>query len=350
VVVGTTGLEDAHTSVATIVVVDGRARRAEIGSVSHRAGYAPVGAIADRRQLVLSVQEGSPNDARVVVLDAAGRSRTLVDHAVPGQTPLTGLLAGRPVAVVVRELDATPAGATFDVVRFVLRHDDDPAATDDEREILASRHALWVTPVRGSLTPLRMLVKDGVKDGAKDGAAHIDVVGDGGWHTLLALPPVPSRRPVVVGDELWIEQDESPERRGRATVRAFVFGDAHARDDVLVRGLAGLSPVVHGGVVATGTGRKDGTLLVGTGAERKRPILVERRIGRAGVARPQAVSASGEVVVWLDRGAAHPGELWWVPASTSAAPVLLLAPAPRTAVSVYGVVDVDVGAVAGGER
>jgi len=335
VLVGTASIDDTTTTLQVLTVQDGVARRAEAGVVAHQRGVVPVGAVVDDHRVVLSVQDGSARDARVVVHDAGGAQRTLLHEAAPGQAPLVAVVDGRAVAFVVRELDPTPAGSTFDVVRVEL---DDPAA---EREVVASRRALWVTPVRGAVEPLRLLVNPDAGSGV-DGAAHIDVVDAGGLQPSLALPRVPVRSPVAVGGRLWLEVDDALAARGRAALRVFAPTQPHEQGAVVVRGLAGLSPVARGDTLAVGTGRKDGTVLVGRVEdvdERRRPArgLLERRTGRAGVARPQGVTAAGDVVVWLDRGVALPGELWWVPAPPSP-PTLLVAPPPRTAVVVYGVV------------
>jgi hypothetical protein len=353
VLIGVAPLSAAQTAMHALTVEGGIVRSRTVGHVDHRAGFVPVGAIADDRHLVLSVQDGATRDARVVVVDAAGRQRTVLHEAVPGQAPLAGVVDGRPTAIVVREFAPTPAGSTFDVVRLALEED------DTMLEVLASRRALWVTPVRGTLVPPLLLVKDGVDpgtpDGSDDGAAHIDRLDDGVWHAAISLPRAPVRSPVALVDQVdvdvAVEVDDSVGRPGRASLQLFEPGDKRASSTPLVVGRSGLSPVVAGTVLAVGTGRKDGSLLVGrlpaaetapagtAVAGTAAPLqFVPRSVGRAGVARPQAVTAAGDVVVWLDRGAAWPGELWWLPAAPSSKAVPLWPAVARTAIAVYGVV------------
>jgi hypothetical protein len=354
VIVGVAGVNDRATNLYVLTVRNRETRREDAGVVAHQPGMVPAGVVVDDHRLLLSVQDGSTRDARIVVHDAGGTQRSVLDEAIPGQAPLVAMRDGHTFAWVVRELDPTPAGSTFDIVRIDF---DDPAA---HREVVASRRALWVTPVRGSLlppcgplgalheecAPLRMLVKDDAGSGV-DGAAHIDVIDAGAFQPSLALPRVPARSPVAAGGRVWLEVNDVLAGRGRAALRVFAPTKPQDPGVVVVRGLAGLSPVARGNTLAVGTGRKDGTVKVGSvGVDDEVVVdggglaaaLLERPIGRAGVARPQAVTSAGDVVVWLDRGAALPGELWWVPAPPTA-PTLLLAPPPRTALVVYGVVD-----------
>jgi hypothetical protein len=353
VVVGTAGLDDDATAIGALVVDGDGARLLPVATLAHRAGFVPAGAVVDDRRLVFSVRDGAARDARVVVLDVdTGATRTLVDEVVPEQAPVVVQDAAGPAVVVVRPWDADAAGATFDVLRVDV--------AGGAAEVLASRRALWVTPVRGALAraDLRFLVKDGGEAGVDgDGGLHIDAVVDGAFVAGPRLPWRSARTPVLAGPagragavllEAAAPTDSSSPASSTGR-RAALVDDAGGQHG---RGLAGMDPVVvatvgdgdAGGVAgvvvrtaAAGTGRKDGSLRV-----RRRVGDVdagpwqERRAGAAGVARPRAVTAGGDVVAWLDRGASLPGELWLVRADGTS--LRLLPPRPRFVVQVYGVV------------
>jgi hypothetical protein len=359
VVVGTAGLDDDATAIGALVVDGDGARLLPVATLAHRAGFVPAGAVVDDRRLVFAVRDGAARDARVVVLDVdTGATRTLVDEVVPEQAPVVVQDAAGPAVVVVRPWDVDVAGATFDVLRVDV--------AGGAAEVLASRRALWVTPVRGALAraDLRFLVKDGGEAGETgDGGLHIDAVVEGAFVPGPRLPWRSARTPVLAGPAgsagaVLLEaavpaasSSSAPTTTGR---RAALVDDAGAEHG---RGLAGMDLVVTATVedgvddgvagggagdvvvrtVAVGTGRKDGSLRVlRRVGDDDAGRWQERRAGAVGVARPRAVTAGGDVVVWLDRGASQPGALWLVRADGTS--LRLLPPRPRFVVQVYGVV------------
>lgn len=307
-------------------------------SVEHGRGFVPAGVLIDDHRLALTVARASARDGSLVVVDLRTcAQRELLDAVVVGQAPL--VVDGR--LVVVRQIEPGVAGALFDVVAV------DPQS--DSVEVLASREALWVTAARGgrTLDEVRFLVGEGGAAGANDGVFHVDALGvasgvaggvaSGGLVVDVELGRGVFRSPVVLAGGGWLVEvdDGSSPAVGRAVGRA---GLRDRTGKVLVRGLAGLSPVVAaagGASWAAGSGRKDGSVVVDG---------VERASGRAGVARPLLLH-DDVVIAQLDRGAALPIELWAIPPPASKAssapssldqPRRLLPPRPRTAVVVYG--------------
>ncbi|MDP2342322.1 MAG: hypothetical protein Q8O67_15310 [Deltaproteobacteria bacterium] len=307
VVVGSGDIDGTSTTISAITLDGVGVARC---TLTHQRGMVPPGTLIDADHVALTLSEGSSRAGAVVVVDLQTCAvRELVDEVIANQAPV--VVDGG--VVVVRQLDADRAGATFDVVTVPL--------SGGPAEVLASRQALWVTPARGARTTseLRFLIGEGA--GANDGHFHIDRIEDGDFALELDLGKGVFRSPVVVGRDLLVEVEHG---------KGAVLRDHQGRD--VAAGLPGLSPVraPGGDTLATSSGRKDGTINVNG---------IEHGTGRAGIARPQATGA-GVVVVWLDRGASLPGELWAIDAQKKKSPTRstrLLPPQARTAVMVYGI-------------
>jgi hypothetical protein len=312
VVVGVGDVDGSSTTISTLTLGAGakEARATARCTLPHQRGMVPPGTLVDDQHVALTLAVGSTRAGAVVVVDLRDcTQRELVDEVIPQQAPL--VVDGHVIAV--RQLDPDRAGATFDVVSVPL--------SGGPTEVLASRQALWVTPARGasSTSELRFLIGEGAGDSngdtpsPDDGRFHLDHLEHGDFQQDIDLGRGVFRSPLATG-ELEVEDGK------HAVLR-------DARGKVLVRGLPGLSPIRAGQTLATSTGKKDGTILLNG---------LERKSGRAGIARPQAISTAGGVVVvvvWIDRGASLPGELWSIGAKTS---TRLLPPKERTAVMVYG--------------
>ena len=290
-----------------------------ICTVNHRRGFVPEGVVVDDHRVVFAVAADSGRDADVVVLDLLTCGlRTLTDEAIPLQAPVVIDDHGKKVVVVVKQIDPQREGARFEIVAVDV--DDAKSA-----KVLTARDALWITPVRGakSLGELRFLVGDG------DGEFHVDKIDNGDLAIDVAVGKGVFHSPVLVSNALLIEKQSDKEPKKAVLI--------DKGGNVVAGGLAGLSPVVDGAHLAYGNGKKDGGVVKDG---------VARRGSRAGIARPQLL-AGDDVVFWLDRGAALPGELWLsqAPVTTTQKPdkkvkraVQLLPATKGKAVKVYGVI------------
>jgi|GEM_PF-1159409 len=329
---------DAGTTTLLAVDLDIDAVPRPLGTVAHRVGHAPVGAVLDAATVALVVEVGNSGDALVLKKDlATGAETALVDEAVPGQAPV---LWSRPDAggelLVVRLRGEEVRGGLFEVVGVDV--------TSGQSQVRASGQRLWVTPFRGPAEGLApgYLIIDGAPgfqgpvsvaeamNGGRtgDGHAHVDVVIDGIFVTRTRLGPGAFRSPTRLAERLLVEQSSSTS--SSVVARLIEVGTGK----VLIEGRPGLSPAVSpAGVLAVSSSKKDGSVLVGRGDGAWRMVPG----ARAGVARPQLVVDDGDdvvVVAWLDRGASLPGELWRVGDKAR----VLLPPTPRTAVTVLGLV------------
>lgn len=344
VVVGVTPVDASSTALVAIDLDQKDAPPMSFGDVAHRQGHAPVGVIIDDDSVALVVEVGNKSDGLLVrrVL-GTGVETSLLDEVVPTHAPLVWSRPdGGTELVAVRLRDESARGGTFDVVGVDLK--------SGTSAVRASGQRLWVTPVHGhapGLAPAFLVVDGGpgfqgpvsvagATRGEKtgDGHAHLDIVIDGTLVTRHRLGPGSFRSPVRQGELILVEHAVEPGRTARLV---------DARGVEHLRGRPGLSPRVSpsGRVLAASSSKKDGTVLVRTGTGEWQTLSS----GRAGVARPLHVveggvegGKDGDVVVviaWLDRGVSLPGELW---AIRSSGGQLLLPPAPRTAVTVYGTV------------
>lgn len=269
------------------VVTDVKVGDRVVASIAHAPGEPPQGVLVGNA-VIATVPTGR-GSARVerVPLDG-GAPVVLAARATPRQPPIA--LADDAAAFVRGAGGEGP----FDVV----------VARPGGEEVVAALDVAWATPVRGARAPLFLTI-------AGDGrGAIVDVdPASGTARVARDLGFGPFRFPCGAGalsDLILVERAGSADGGGHHVV------DATTGKSLAASKHPGLSPACGEGVAAWSTGRKDGTVVVRRGVDEK---VV--RVGRAGVARPQAVALVGGapvVVVRLDRGAALPQETWVVDA------------------------------------
>jgi hypothetical protein len=335
VIVGITPIDADTTTLEVIDLDTATLAPRRVGELHHRRGYAPVGIVIDDHTVAAVVEIGNEGDALVVKKDLRTQTETpLLDEAVPGQRPLWEPRAdGGRELLVVRQRHQQVKGGDFAVVGVDL--------ATHQSTILATAPRLWVTPCVGPShgADPAFLVVDGasgfqglaptfpraVKSPTGDGVAHVDVVHGGRFIVRHELGPGSFRTPRRHGSRVVLE-------RSRSATQAELIELETGK--VLVVGRPDLSPVFSPrGVLAVSSSRKDGSVRV----QHTQGGWTSVPGSRAGIARPQlVVDDSDEIVVvaWVDRGASLPGELWRLGPDARR----LLPPAPRTAVTVWGVV------------
>lgn len=319
VVVGTTGVDDDHTTLWRVPVDTASSPPTTLGAITHRAGYAPVGVVMNDDLVALVVETGSTRDASLVLYELASQQqRLIVDEVVPRQPPVR---AGQTVQLTRHYPQGSehPAKGTDGEVFEIV----DVDVLTGQLQVHSTMPAGWLTPVRAADGPsgraLRLI---------GDAFDVVDVD-----HPTVAIAHLGAgvfRQPVMVGAHLVVERGD-PKAPHRASLVRW-------RDNTtLLTGLAGFHalPLTDTALLA-GNGRKDGGLVrVDVDTGKQQPIAG----ARAGVAAPLLVH-DDVAVVWIDRGQALPGELWSMPLTTDAPRARRLLPAtPRTAVTVYGVID-----------
>jgi hypothetical protein len=312
VVLGLSSIEGTSTALVALLP-DGT--RLTLGEESHRAGFAPRGALAQdgSPRLVLAVVPEGAAAADVVVLELLEpAARALWGRgAVPLQPPF--LLNDD--AIFVRAAES-PAGSTFDVVR----------ARRGEEEVLTSTTGSWLTPVRGA-AGLYLLIDE------RGDASLVDT----DLRRVAAIGKERVRSPAVIGGQRGGARGGALIVERRAGARAEVIDVLSG--DVLAAGLPGMDPMALGDRLFFGAGEKRAAIRV-LRAGRGQKLVEEAPLSseRAGVASPRAaalVKGAPHIVAWLDRGQALPGELWLFSPQGARA---LLTPAPGEVVEVYGVI------------
>ncbi len=295
-----------------------------LSSLQHPAGDTPTGIVVDDLHLAAVL----PAHGDLVLHHLkSGEAQILATGLMKNQRPQRVMTPGGVGLVAVR---AAGEGA-FDVVNIAPLNDSAGV------EVIASLAADWLTPVPNSTTTTAttttttatfLAFKDGVSRvvaldlPAAVGLRDVVIVGTGGFRTGAQR----ADGSVVIEQQL----DGADALRGTLlAVPAKSVGSA----SVVVTGLAGLSPVVAGTRAAASTGNKDGSIVVDSGDGRG---FVRVAGGRVGIARPQAITSSGDVVVVVSvaRGQQLPAELWLV---TNKGARLLLAAAVGSVVTVYGI-------------
>lgn len=295
VVVGVSTIDGTATE---LTALSPSGERELVGVVEHARGRLPRGLLLDHRLLlVTAVDDGAAAVLEELSLDDGSR-RVLADRAraaVPPTVDRTGAV------LFVRQ----PAEGRFELVR----------ARDGA--LLARVDAAWVQPLRGGGGAVLVV--------ERAGGARVAEPAGGTLVTLAELGKVTARSPAVVAGRVLVEIALAD---GRARVL-----DA-TRGRVLRDGLAGMDPLaLDGRTVSYGAGTKAAAIVVDDG---RAPRTLSAP--RAGVAHPLAgavVNGRAQVVAWLDRGAALPGELWRF---SDDGAERLLEPAVGVALEVYGVV------------
>lgn len=309
-VVGVADVDGDTTRIVAIDLDDAAQPLHDVGVLTHAAGDTPTGVLVDDRRLAYVL----PDDGTLILRDLRdGSDRALFSGAQKNQRPL--VVGGHVYAVradgaehfaVVRAALETPSTAPFDVVGRL--------------------RAGWLAPVAGSDGVVRLLAFD--EGGKHDGFRLLLLDGDrlrsDHWLGVGTF-----RRAVARADHtILIERENVVDGRARSTLLALT----HAGEKAITTGLPGLSPVVVDKVAAAASGDKDGSIVVDVGDGSGFGRWPGARVG---VARPQALTSDGAVVVVVvDRGQALPAELW---ALTKQGGRALLPAKPRQVVTVYGI-------------
>lgn len=295
VVVGVAGVDAATTR---LLAVDLETSQQQVlGQVTHVAGATPNGSLLSDGRLALVM----PDDGRIIFVDTA-----------------TGQLIDTRALDLARNQRPQQVGAELVAVR--QRSGRAEVIALDRAHRVFDVDTPWLSTVAGSTTVF-LGSGNGVGERIEWRAGRVErrVLGAGAF-----------RQPTLRADGRLLVEHQAPTATRAQLLQLSPTGGV---DDakVVVEGLAGLSPIANGTRAAAASGRKDGSIVVDSGNG-----FSHWPGARAGIARPQALTAAGVVVVvaLVDRGASLPAELW---ALTSTGGVLLLAPAAGDVVTVYGI-------------
>ncbi len=358
VIVGVAGIDDRATRLQAIDLdsraADGSAVAFDVGVLHHGVGDTPTGVLVDDRRLaVVSPRDGElrlfdlhSHDERSLAVGLMRNQRPLVTTTKTATgTPRTKLIAVRPAAngtfeIVAVGVDLEVDGGKNDSGKNSSGNNNS-IADDGEDAVAVLAHtapSAWITPVPraasasavASAATLSFITIDNSSD-----ARLVEVAGTR-LKTRTLLGAGVFRGAVLRADDRLLVERERHDDGGKATVlQLTVASSSKVREQQIVTGLPGLSPAVAAARAAASTGNKDGSIVVDDGLAASGGF-VRWPGARVGVARPQAVTADGDIVVVtaIFRGQSLPQELW---ALTPKGGHALLTPKAGTVVTVYGI-------------